>query len=117
VAGDEADPDADGYGNLVEYLLASDPRNPSARPETSHDITGTDRLIVRWEERADAIEVEAVPESGDDLAGWTAAGFAVRTESGAPGMVRRVAELDVSGRPRVLVQLRVRKRGAGPQTP
>jgi hypothetical protein len=61
--------------------------------------------------------VEAVPESGDDLAGWTAAGFAVRTESGAPGMVRRVAELDVSGRPRVLVQLRVRKRGAGPQTP
>jgi hypothetical protein len=117
VAGDDADPDADGYGNLVEYLLASDPRNPAARPELSHVTTDGDRLTVRWEERADAIEVEAVPESGDDLVGWTAAGFAVRSEPGAPGMVRRVAELDVAGRPRVLVQLRVRKRGAGPQTP
>ena len=61
--------------------------------------------------------MEAVPESGDDLVGWTAAGFSVRSEAGAPGMVRRVAELDVTGRPRVLVQLRVRKRGDGPQTP
>lgn len=118
VAGDNADPDADGYGNLVEYLLASDPRNPAARPEIAHEgINGIDGLTVRWEERADAIEVEAVPESGDDLVGWTAAGFSVRSEAGAPGMVRRVAELDVTGRPRVLVQLRVRKRGDGPQTP
>lgn len=117
VAGDPADPDADGYGNLVEYLLAGDPLTAAARPEISHDITDTGRLTLHWEERADAIEVEAVPEFCDDLAGWTAVGFSVRSEPGAPGMVRRVAELDVTGRPRVLVQLRVRKRGAGPQMP
>jgi hypothetical protein len=117
VAGDDADPDADGFANLTEYLLSSAARDPAGRPELAHDLTAAGMLTVRWEERADAIEVEAVPEWGDDLVNWSPAGFALRSGPGSPGMVQRSAELDVSARSRVLVQLRVRKRGDAPQRP
>ena len=116
VAGDEADPDEDGLTNLVEYALGSPPRAAGSRPLPSHEVTGDGRLILTWEERADAPEVEVVPECGGDLRTWEAAGFVVTGEPGAPGFVRRTAVLETALRPRTLVRLAVRRRDAAPRT-
>ena len=116
VAGDEADPDEDGLTNLVEYALGSPPREAGMRPLPAHEVTHEGRLILTWDERADAPEVEVVPECGSDLLTWEAAGFVVTGGPGAPGFVRKTAVLETALRPRTLVRLAVRRRDAAPRT-
>lgn len=67
-AADLADPDADGFPNLLEYALGGVPDSFASRPETPVSIS-TDRLAITFDRlRGD---LTYTVQGSDDLAAWT----------------------------------------------
>ncbi len=71
VSGPNADPDGDGYVNLVEYALGLEPRtsNTAGLPEVTADATHWIYTYTRPEDRTD---VTCSVEVSTDLGGWGA---------------------------------------------
>ena len=90
-----ADPDGDGWANLWEYALGTDPKSGAsgaeARPRVSSVVEGgKSRIELRWETSAEATDVEYVLESSDHVNGaWAAVASEVGSAAaaGKPGRV------------------------------
>ena len=107
LAGDMADPDADGRSNLLEYALGSDPNEagPAALAHDLEDVAGTDFLrltIIRNPEAADV--TFTVQTTGDPSNPVTWTGADTFTEENTP--TRLVVRDTVAG-PRRFIRLRV----------
>lgn len=68
VAGNEADPDGDGWCNLFEYAMGTDPLQANAA--TTSMIEG-DRLALEFSYNMAATDVVLVPEWSVDLQTWS----------------------------------------------
>ena len=69
-----ADPDHDGFVNLLEYALATHPDDPNSHPDLQPgivDIDGTPYFTVEYTERTDATDLAIVPETSHDLVTWS----------------------------------------------
>lgn len=91
IAGDLANPDFDGWNNLLEFALVLDPSVPDGfgEPVTTWWMdpgTGKHYLQVVYTESAEAEDLSIVVESSDHIGGWNSgAGHTVdRTASPAP---------------------------------
>ena len=102
VAGDTADPDRDGFDNLLEYALGSEPK---ASASVHLPVPEFDGEVIRltWRQRVSATDVVLALQSSADLSGWLPeTGASLRTVSD-DGIVRVVeATLPVSGARRYL---------------
>jgi hypothetical protein len=106
IGGPRADPDQDGLENLAEYVLTSDPSHPDsqAAPVSSQD-TGT--LKMTWRESTSTPDATAAPQWSPDMANWTSTGLTVEVLQSGTGWVEKRATLNVTGRPRACLRLRV----------
>ena len=102
-AADDADPDADGFGNFLEYAVGADPRSRSPAAVQAH--MDTDRLKMVFSRIADPSLTYEVQFSGD-LVSWTNAW----TSSGAGNIAEQITYTDPVGTgdvPRRFMRLRV----------
>ena len=102
-AADDADPDADGFSNFVEYAVGADPRLRSPAAVQAH--MDTDRLKMIFSRIADPSLTYAVQFSGD-LVSWTNAW----TSSGAGNIAEQITYTDAVGTgevPQRFIRLRV----------
>jgi hypothetical protein len=68
ISGDGADPDMDGYDNLAEYLLGTDPRAFNSGAVGWSKVG--DNMIAAWTVRTDRGCVRMTIEESDNLADW-----------------------------------------------
>lgn len=69
IAGETADPDGDGSGNLLEYVLVTDPK----RPDASSPITPTlidGHMALSYRERTDLADAQVWLQGSENLAHW-----------------------------------------------
>ena len=71
-SGPNADPDGDGFSNLLEYAGARNPRQPdaSSSPLSAAGISGA-YLTLTYDRRLDAPDLTYSIQASDDLVGWT----------------------------------------------
>jgi autotransporter-associated beta strand protein len=101
----DADPDADGLPNLLEYALATDPLAASAGPVLGTTGTGPRFLTLSFARVADAALTYTV-EASTDLAGWAP----IWTSTGAQNIAGPVTVTDpaaVGATPRRFLRLSV----------
>ena len=70
----DADPDADGVPNLLEYLLATDPQNPASlyTPTTSTlQVNSAVYLALTFRRRISSVGITHAVQAGGDLADWS----------------------------------------------
>ncbi|MEY4489552.1 MAG: hypothetical protein RIQ79_2060, partial [Verrucomicrobiota bacterium] len=76
ISGDNADPDADGLNNLLEFAFGLAPKSTDAtgKPTSAvQNISGSDYLTLTFRRRAPALDLAyAVQTSGDLTGAWTA---------------------------------------------
>ena len=89
LAGQSADPDADGLENLLEYALGSDPRFYSPPPGMTLGATHLELTFVRPKGLSD---LSYHAESGSDLAGWSPVALEVTGETATTESVRARVE-------------------------
>ncbi len=71
IAGPEADPNQNGYPNLLEYAMATDPKTSTAYPSWQRG-TSTDRLSLTFTRNTAATDLILTVQADDDLSGpWT----------------------------------------------
>jgi len=68
-----ADPDRDGFVNLVEYAHDTDPRSGSSRPTLRVETVGDDFIEVTFKRLQNAIDIDITPQITGDLRTWNAA--------------------------------------------
>lgn len=91
ITGDlSADPDADGLGHLLEYVLGTDPHKAeNVTPVTIVLDDATGSILVTIRRRAGVDDVQVVFESSVDLVSWSTAllePIAVQADPDAPGV-------------------------------
>jgi predicted esterase len=72
-AADEADPDGDGFANLMEFFHGTDPTNGNSVPTFgvgTLKLEGDRHLLLRFSRAIEAEEVEATLEISDNLNEW-----------------------------------------------
>jgi lysophospholipase L1-like esterase len=107
VWGDNADPDFDGFPNLLEYATGSDPRESSPSP-VSFEIgaEGEDEVFtLTYSKNLDATDVVYQVESSDDLADWDDVSDSFVAAAGS--IETRKATVTTAGFPRRWLRLRV----------
>ena len=73
IAGDLADPDEDGFPNLLEYTLNTDPKNPASRPEVSlglAKVNGRNHLTLTFARISRAPDLVYRIQASDNLWQW-----------------------------------------------
>lgn len=72
--GDLADPDRDGYSNLLEYALSGSPLRPSSRPEITTELFAASPTLqylrATYRLREGTTAVTATPQISSDLVTW-----------------------------------------------
>lgn len=102
LAADDADPDADGRTNLVEYALGTDPHSFSPPLVPVRNVNG---LSVTFTRPANLLDVSYGAESSDDLIQWSPVPLEV-LESGPVETVRASDPLTAGDPARRLLRLR-----------
>jgi hypothetical protein len=69
ILGAEADPDGDGWGNLLEYAAGSAPNLATSRPVLRIE-PGSGGRVLEWESETGHSGVQLVAEISDDLLAW-----------------------------------------------
>lgn len=90
IAGDLADPDADGLNNLLEYALGLDPKvaGPSGITHDLVAIEQTNYLRLSINRNPDASDVVLTVESCGDLTDWSSATTAIEVATASQLIVR-----------------------------
>ena len=68
-----ADPDRDGFVNLVEYALCSDPQSASSRPTWRVEASDDGFIEVTFKRLLNAIDIDITPQVSGDLGTWNSA--------------------------------------------
>lgn len=74
ISGDTADPDKDGYANLVEYTLRTEPRQPQTTPAltaTTTTISGTRYIYLAYPRNRHAADVAISYQGSPDCVNWS----------------------------------------------
>lgn len=93
--GDGADPDHDGYRNLLEYFMGTDPRSPDPGGYIRGETTPT-HFILRYRHSLLAPLVEGLPEASPDLRTWTMEGIADQQSQSGLDVEEREAAIPVT---------------------
>lgn len=113
------DPDADGLPNGIEFVLASDPTDPSSG-ESPTARAAADTMVIEFRRNDDAKGLALLVETSDDLVSWPESGhltIAPDAAASSPGVMViddpdagsdtiRV-EIPLNGRPRLFARVRV----------
>lgn len=84
LAGPNADPDADGLGNLMEYALGSDPRASSSAPAPAVGATATDWTFT-YTRPSDRLDLGYTVECSPNLTAWSSTGVTHTLVSSSDG--------------------------------
>lgn len=93
-AADDADPDGDGFSNLMERALGWDPDNANpGSPLTLaiESITGSNYWTATIDRSAFASDITFIPESSMDLVEWNQIGIEVMEESSSQLKIRETS--------------------------
>ncbi|MEM7387407.1 MAG: M14 family zinc carboxypeptidase, partial [Verrucomicrobiota bacterium] len=71
VSGPLADPDSDGYSNLLEYALGLDPRRTETVPAVTATTDEEDRTHLNFERPLNRTDLRLGLEYSEDLENWT----------------------------------------------
>jgi len=96
-----ADPDGDGWPNLVEYALATSPADSTSLPEIEvfiADVAGVDHIAIRYTISPLATDVTITPQTSVDLVNWNADTVQLDPPAGQVRTQRATATLDSSQR-------------------
>lgn len=111
VSGPDADPDADGLANLLEYALGAEPLSADASARAPAAGVDADHLTLAYHAPSGRSDITYVAEWSTDLVAWqSGTGIAeelsrIAGEGGDNVIVRAVASL--STQPRQFLRLRV----------
>jgi hypothetical protein len=105
IAGEAADPDADGLSNLLEYALGL---NPNAFTLTSVVVdTTTGALRLTAPKNPNATDITYLVEVSGDLVTWTASGTTVVTST--TSLLQVLDNTPLSGATRRFIRLKITK--------
>ncbi len=105
LADDLADADGDGFGNLIEYALGTDPRAPTALPATTFDPTGHLTLTLSRPKSLPGLLYSG--EATDDLGTWATSVPVEILADGDPQLIRISDPIGTDGSLRRFLRLRV----------
>lgn len=105
IAGEGADPDADGLANLLEYALGSNPLVANASGVVVDTTTGALRLTAP--KVATATDITYLVEVSGDMVNWTASGTTIAINTATQLQV--LDNTAISGVSRRFIRLRVSK--------
>ena len=94
IAGPLADPDQDGYGNLIEYALVGNPNNGSNPPPGPASSIVADRRVLTFDRDTSRDDVSIHVQASDDLGTWTDLAVSIH---GAPFVTSGGATVTESG--------------------
>lgn len=106
VSGPNADPDGDGFANLLEFALGLDPRAATTAGLPAISI-GTSELIYTYRRPASRSELTYVVQVSTDLSTWTTAGVTHELLSTADGVETWRGRVPTALGPNLFLRLRV----------
>ncbi|RYD20517.1 MAG: hypothetical protein EOP88_14765 [Verrucomicrobiaceae bacterium] len=102
--GRDADPDADGRSNLLEYALGTNPRESDATPVTMAIETQGDLLTLTYRKNLEATDVAFQVQKSDDLAEWENVSDEPLVTEG--NFQTRKASVSKTGEPKLMLRLK-----------
>ncbi len=96
ISGPNADPDADGLGNLMEYALGSDPRASSSAPAPAVGTTATEWTLT-YTRPSDRLDLSYTVECSPNLTTWSSTGVTHTLVSSSDGLETWQASYPIAG--------------------
>ena len=109
VWGDHADPDGDGYDNLMEFAAARDPNIPDSQLATRCRNEGDDLVITYRETTATGHGIAWLGEWSVDTAFWVQAGVRYQTIETHPGYRMREARVSRNREQQIFFRVTARR--------